>query len=252
MRTRRSLLCFALLLLVVGMTAIPLLRAQDLVIDLSAPVVAITAGFSGTDVLLFGTTKDEGDVVVVVRGPQQSHIVRKSERVGGIWVNTADVTFADIPAYYSLAANRPIAGFVRGVDAGIHQIGVNEIIFNPAEHQKPVDDITQYKDALIRLKQKNGLYSTGAVDLAYLGNGLFRTNVHFPANVAVGTYGIDVYLFRDGKLVENRTSLLNVRKFGIEAEIYNFAHRHSVLYGIFAVIVAGAAGWLANAAFRKG
>jgi uncharacterized protein (TIGR02186 family) len=231
--------------------AIPLLRAQDLVIDLSDPIVAITAGFAGTDVLLFGATKDEGDLVVVVRGPQQDHTVRIKERVAGIWVNTDSVIFADIPAFYALAANRPISEFVDGADASIHQIGVHEVIFTPAEYQKPVDDITAFKDALIRIKQRDGLYSGDAVDLVYLGNGLFRTSVHFPANVAVGTYGIDVYLFKDGRLVENQTSLLSIRKFGVEAEIYNFAHRHSAAYGILAVLIAVASGWLANAAFRK-
>ncbi len=233
------------------LVAAPLLRAQDLVIDLSDPIVAITAGFAGTDVLLFGATKEEGDLVVVVRGPQKDHVVRYKERIAGIWVNTDEVVFADIPAFYALAANRPISEFVDGVDAGIHQIGVHEITFSPAEHQKPVDDITAFKDALIRIKQRENLYSGDAVDLVYLGHGLFRTSVHFPANVATGTYGIDVYLFKDGQLVENQTSLLNVRKFGIEAEIFNFAHRHSALYGIFAVLIAVASGWLANAAFRK-
>ncbi|MBT4038550.1 MAG: TIGR02186 family protein, partial [Rhodospirillales bacterium] len=233
------------------LAAIPLLRAQDLVIDLSDPIVAITAGFSGTDVLLFGATRDEGDLVVVVRGPQQEHVVRYKEQIAGVWVNTDEVAFAGIPVFYALAANRPISEFVDGVDAGIHQIGVHEIIFTPAEHQKPVDDITAYKEALIRIKQAKGLYSGDAVDLVYLGNGLFRTSVHFPANVTVGTYGIDVYLFQDGQLVENQTSLLNVRKFGLEAEIYNFAHRNSAAYGILAVIIAVTAGWLANAAFKK-
>jgi hypothetical protein len=52
-------------------------------------------------------------------------------------------------------------------------------------------------------------------------------------------------------MVAFETTLLNVRKFGIEAAIYNFAHRHSLAYGFLAIIVAVLAGWTANAAFRK-
>ena len=33
--------------------------------------------------------------------------------------------------------------------------------------------------------------------------------------------------------------------------IFNFAHRHSFAYGVLAILVAGLAGWVANAAFRK-
>ncbi len=244
------LFCLTILLFF-PLTVITPVKAQDLTIDLSDPVVAITAGFAGTDVLLFGATREEGDLVVVVRGPQERHTVRKAERVAGVWINTQEATFVDIPAYYALASNRPISGFVNTVDANIHQIGVDQLTFIPDQHQKPVDDIASFEKALIRLKQAEGLYSTDAIDLFYLGNGLFRTTIHFPANVAVGTYGIDVYLFKDGELMESRTSLLNVRKFGVEAQIYDFAHRHSLAYGILAVIIASVSGWLANAAFRK-
>ncbi len=235
--------------LIIGIT--PLLKAQDLVIDLSDPIVAITAGFAGTDVLLFGATRSEGDLVVVVRGPQQNHIIRRKERIGGIWINQDQVEFTEIPTFYAIAANRPIEEFVPPIDADIHQIGVEKLIFRPAIHQLPVDDITQFSEALIRVKQRNTLFTTEESELVYLGNGLFRTEVHFPANVAVGTYGIDVYLFQDGELVENQTTLLNVRKFGMEAGIYDFAHRHSLAYGVLAVLIAAMAGWLANAAFRK-
>lgn len=229
----------------------PFLKAQDLVIDLSDPIVAITAGFAGTDILLFGATRSEGDLIVVVRGPQQNHIIRRKDRIAGIWVNNDEVEFTGIPAFYALAANRPIEEFIPVIEADIHQIGVEKLIFNPVSGQLPVDDITQFSDALIRIKQRNSLYSTDAAELVYLGNGLFRTEVHFPANVTVGTYGIDVYLFHDGELIENQTSLLNVRKFGLEAGIFDFAHRHSLAYGVLAVLFAGFAGWLANVAFRK-
>ena len=45
------------------------LHAQGLVADASRHLVAITTGFVGTKVLLFGATEGEGDVIIVVRGP---------------------------------------------------------------------------------------------------------------------------------------------------------------------------------------
>ena len=227
------------------------LKGQNLIIDLSERVVAITAGFTGADVLLFGSTNFDGDIIIVVRGPQKTHIVRKKERVGGVWVNRSEVKFIDIPSFYAIAANRPIEDFIADTEADIHQIGLKNIIFDPAPRQLPVPDITKFSDALIRIKQNEGLYANDITELVYLGNGLFRTNVHFPTNVSVGTYGIDVYLFINNELVESQTTLLNIRKFGIEAQIFNFAHHHSLAYGVLAVIIAVGMGWLANFAFRK-
>lgn len=241
-----------MVVMILGAFASTMLRAQDLVIDLSTPVVAITAGFSGTDLLLFGATRGEGDLVVVVRGPEENPVIRRKEKVGGIWINKENVTFVNVPAFYALASNRLIDDYVPSDIASIHQIGVDQIIFTPHTKQRAVKDIKSFSEAVVRIKQREGLYTTDAIDLVYLGNGLFRTLVHFPANVSVGTYGIDVYLFNEGKLIDNQTTLLNVRKFGLEADIYNFAHRHSAYYGILAVLIAVAAGWLANAAFRKG
>ena len=249
-RDARAAVAGAVAIALVLLTA-PLLRAQDLVIDLSNPVVAITAGFSGTDLLLFGATSQKGDVVVVVRGPQENHVVRVKERVAGVWVNGDEVTFTDVPFYYAIAANRPINEFVPAEEANIHQIGTEHLLFKPLVTHDQIDDPAPFAAALLRIKEGQNLYAERPNSLSFLGHGLFRTDIHFPANVSVGTYGIDVYLFRDGELIDTQTSLLNIRKFGVEASIFDFAHRYSLAYGILAVLVAAAAGWFANAIFAR-
>ena len=56
-----------LAVLVAGSAAIGAAWAQSLVADLSDHLIAITTGFVGTDVLLFGAIDGPGDVVVVVQ-----------------------------------------------------------------------------------------------------------------------------------------------------------------------------------------
>lgn len=236
---------------VLALFSVPLLRAQDLIVDLSNPVVAITAGFTGTDLLLFGAASDNGDVAIVVRGPQENHVVRRKERAAGIWVNGDEVTFTDLPSYYAVVSNRPVEEFVPLEDAEIHQIGSKNLLFKPLVTHELVDDPAPFADALLRIKKSRGLYSERPTSLSFLGRGLFRTDLYFPANVSVGTYGIDVYLFDKGELVDTQTTLLNIRKFGVEASVYNFAHRYSLAYGIIAVLIAVVAGWGANAIFVR-
>src|SRR6478752_3839010 len=89
-------------------------RAQEavpLVADLSSHLVAITTGFSGTDVLLFGATDGPGDIAVVVRGPGENEVIRRKGRKGPVWVNTDEVTFRDAPSYYRVASSRPLDEF---------------------------------------------------------------------------------------------------------------------------------------------
>jgi hypothetical protein len=74
----------AILCLIVAALAASPARAQPLVFDLSSHLIAITTGFSGTELLLFGATEGEGDVIVTLRGPETTAVVRKKSRVAGI------------------------------------------------------------------------------------------------------------------------------------------------------------------------
>ncbi|HEX3065649.1 MAG TPA: TIGR02186 family protein, partial [Dongiaceae bacterium] len=88
---------FLLLLLAFSGLATPAKAAEPLVADLSNHLIAITTGFTGAQVLLFGATDGPGDVVVVVRGPTGRAVVRRKDRVFGIWINSAGRDFAEVP-----------------------------------------------------------------------------------------------------------------------------------------------------------
>lgn len=225
--------------------------AKDLSVALSESVVAITTQFAGADLLLFGAKQGKGDVVVVVRGPVQDQTVRRKDRVAGIWINRAEVSFDRIPAFYAIAANRPIGEFMQPDLRRRYQIGVEYVDLAPKEKPASADDLRRFREALIRNKQAVGLYSAKVGNVQFLTDQLFSTRIHFPANVIVGTFGVDVHLVRNGEIALTETKLINVRKIGVEASVYDFAHRQSFAYGILAIVIAVVAGWAANAAFKK-
>lgn len=225
--------------------------AKDLSVALSESVVAITTQFAGTDLLLFGAKQGKGDVVVVVRGPVQDQTVRRKDRVAGIWINRAEVAFDRIPAFYAIAANRPVGEIMTPDVRQRNQIGVEYIDLTPKEKPATADELRRFREALIRNKQAAGLYSARVGNVQFLTDQLFSTRIHFPANVIVGTFGVDVHLVRNGEIALTETKLINVRKIGVEAGVYDFAHRQSLAYGILAIVIAVVAGWAANAAFKK-
>ena len=100
---RRHIRAALLLLLSAGLilgAAAPAARAQALVADLTSHLVAITTGFTGTSVVLFGATDGGGDVIVVVRGPERDMVVRHKSKVAAVWVNTRQATFLNAPSFY--------------------------------------------------------------------------------------------------------------------------------------------------------
>ena len=247
---RHSFILFAFVTVWASLTPLTA-GASDITVNLSDPIVKITAGFSGTDLLIFGVVPGDGDVVIVVRGPIREEVVRKKVQVMGVWVNRDEMVLENVPSLYMTASNRPLDEFMPGGVAFTHQIGAENIHIKPRKDYVHEENWEHFRHALIRNKEKQNLYKWDPAPLVFLGNRLFRTKLHFPANLSVGTFGIDTYLIRKGKMAAFETTLLNVRKFGIEAAIYNFAHRHSLAYGLLAIIVAGLAGWMANVAFRK-
>ncbi|WP_276652165.1 TIGR02186 family protein [Thalassospira lucentensis] len=226
-------------------------RADALVVDLSNHLVAITTGFTGTDVLLFGAVQNEGDIIVTVRGPDQDMVVRRKERTVGIWVNRESATFKNVPTYYASASNRPMDIIANDNVLRDYRIGLEHQRFIAATDITEVDQ-KAYRDALVRNMQNVGLFNQRPAKISFLSNQLFRTDIHFPANTPTGTYMINVYLIRDGRIASVKTTPLVVSKTGVSAEVYDFAHRYSALYGIIAVIIAVFSGWVASVVFRKG
>ncbi len=226
-------------------------QAVPLVADLSNHLVAITTGFTGTDVLLFGATDGPGDVVIVVRGPAKDVTLRKKERFGPIWANTEAIELRDVPSFYNVASNRDISTFTSERIRALYEIGVENLKLKFEDVRQPLDVKDAYSEALIRLNVDRGLYSKEAGSISLLANRLFRAQLHFPANVPTGAYEVGIYLFRDGDVVSGEFVPLIISKTGIGAEVYDFAHNFSPLYGIFAIVFAILAGWAAEAAFRR-
>lgn len=240
----------AALLALVALAAPGAVNGQSLIADLSSHLVAITTGFVGTQVLLFGAVEGSGDVVMVVRGPDEEVVVRRRGQVAGIYVNRKRMTFTRVPSFYLLAASRELDKIAPAAERARQEIGTEFLRLPPAAQYDPAQ-VAEFRAALIRAKENEGLYSRNVAHISFLGARLFRANVYFPSNVPVGTYQVQVYLFKDGAVAGAQTTPLVISKIGASAEIFDFAHRHTISYGLVAVLVALSAGWLAGAIFRR-
>jgi len=241
------------------LTSVPAERGegQDLVADLSKHLVAITTGFTGTEVLLFGAVErpaeggPPGEVAVVVRGPATPVTMRRKSRVAGIWMNTASMTFDRVPSFYAIAASAPLSQIATPQVRQRNGIGLDALNISLPPAKASPNVAREWRDALIRAKQRNGLYTGTARPVVFLGARLFRTEVYFPANVPTGSYQVETYLLRNGQVVSAQTTPLIVSKVGVEATLTRFAYEYAAVYGLVAIIVALLAGWGGYALFRK-
>lgn len=225
--------------------------AAPLIADLSKHRIGISTGFTGTDVLLFGATEGPGDVVVVVRGPNFGAIVRRKTRVAGVWVNGAQLRYPDAPAFYAVASSRRIDEVMSERVRAQNQVGTDMIRLSPDRALGDAGEMAEFRAALVRNEKRQGLFETRVGKVRFLGNKLFRVEIAFPANVPTGIYTVEVFLVRKGTVVSAQTTPLVVSRAGFGAEVFRFAHAFSAWYGLIAIAMALAVGWLASVILRR-
>ncbi len=236
-------------------------QKPKVVADLSTHTVAIKTDFAGTRVMLFGAlvgSDEEGkprpDLIIVVRGPSRIYKLHRKKRVGPIWINSNERIFRAAPGYYAILSSRildDIAPPQKRRARGIGFEALKDHLMATGEGFRDLKEAEEYADAFIRLMHKKGLYRTNDNGVNFSGPYLFRATFDLPANVPLGEYEADVYLWREGRLLGKFSSRLEIEKRGFERFVYEVAHKQPLLYGIAAVIIAIAAGFAAAAAFRK-
>lgn len=243
------------LALILSLTLLVAAEARAaLVADLDQKEVGITTDFNGAELLLFGALKleDGDDIAIVVSGPPKSVAIRRKDKVAGIWINTENAKLVGIPSFYHILSTRPIEDIASAPERRKIRLGYSHIPFT-LDTGSRIDEgsITDWKAALYRNMETSGLWGQQAGEVQVLERALFRTNVILPANIIPGQYQVRIIHFRDGLMINEDISTLDVVKTGLSASIYKFAHEYAPFYGIFAIIFAVSSGWLAAVAFRR-
>ena len=243
----------------------PLLLAQAapqpvLVPDVSQRDIQIAYSFTGADLLLFGAILYPGgepapgtrpaDIVVVIKGPVQSVLVREKEKVAGIWVNAERMRYRSAPSFYAIASSRPIAQLVDEKTRAIYELGVDSLQLSPASGASP--EVQQRFDAgLVGLRRRAGLYYEAPSAVEITSGVLYRARLTIPARVPVGRFTAETFLIRDGRVLAAAVRPIEIRKSGFERFVARSAERHSILYGLVAVALSVFLGWAAGAVWRR-
>ena len=241
---------------VLALCAAPALAQERVVADVSQNRIAITAGFDGTELFVFGAVARDApaaapppDVVVRIAGPDQPLIVRRKDRRFGVWVNSAAERVGAAPSYYAVAATGPLRETLSFTEDLRHRVSL--------EHALRLVDADSagaarqaFLDAVVRLRRASGLYALAPGGVALSDGTLFRASFALPANIVEGAYAVTVLLTRDGAVIDSYETEIDVAKAGLERWLFETAQRRPWLYGALAILVALAAGLAASELFR--
>lgn len=252
------------LILLLASTAARAAEPETLEADISTRSVSITATYSGTEILIFGTVENSRqtsaeagtyEVVAIVEGQPMPVSVRHKARVGGLWINTRSIRFSAVPSFYGIATTRPLDEIAEPETLETYQIGFSNMRMVPWGSARwtptDADEEADYRSAVIRLKRKDGLFVKSDHGVIFRGKSLFRATIALPPNVPVGPLTTRLFLFKDGKMLSQYKSEVVLERTGVERFLYHAANTSPFFYGLATVLIATAFGLAASLMFRR-
>jgi uncharacterized protein (TIGR02186 family) len=238
------------------------LAAERLVTSVSTHRVLISSNFTGTEVVVFGSIEDDEtpvkrdagySVVVTVRGPLQTYIARRKERILGIWVNAESRQFLEVPSYLAVLTSRPPEeigdpDFLRRNRIGLVNQTFRQRIGADFGDVVPKDP---FRAAFLRVRIGEGLFYEEPTGVTFITPRLFRATVPIPGVAPTGNYQVEALLLSGGEVIARETTAIEVLKTGFEELLAVSARDHGLLYGLATAFLAICTGLLANFIFRR-
>jgi uncharacterized protein (TIGR02186 family) len=229
-----------------------------LVPDVSARTIEIRYSFTGAQLLLFGAIlypggripSEQAHIAVVVKGPVQPIVVREKQKIAGIWMNADSHRFQSAPSFYAIATSEPVAELVDERTAAIYELGLGNLQLSPGGGALP-DKERRFERGLLDLRQRQGLYSENPKGVEISEGVLYRARITIPSQVPVGTYTAETFLIGDKRVLAAATREIEIGKSGFERYVALAARRHSVAYGLAAMLMSLGLGYAAAWAFAR-
>jgi uncharacterized protein (TIGR02186 family) len=229
-----------------------------LVTDVSDTQIEIAYSFTGAKLLLFGAIlypprqkpRADTEVIVVVKGPPESVVLREKAKVGGVWINHATAIFRDVPAFYAVASDRPVDDLVPFPVAWRFGLGVANLPLRQ-EGGENLAERQRFREGFLTLKRDAHLYSEHPDAVSIREGVLYRAEVPVPPRVPTGLFTAETYLVRNGTVIAAATREIVIDKTGFERVVTVAAARRPALYGATAIGLSLLLGWIAALLFRR-
>jgi hypothetical protein len=191
--------------------------------------ISIDTQFDGRYLWVFGARNDPGDVVVVIRGPKKHYMIRKKERIAGLWIH------------------KPLSNMLH--HHLLKRLALNEDaipLLTPLPEQ-----LTHFAQALWEAKKANQLYIQEPKPFQFIGNILFKVGIALPSHISEGIYTVEIYLMNNEQLSASHITSLYVEKVGFDAWVSHMSYQYPFFYGVVAILIALMMGYVVNSLFNR-
>ncbi|MBI4643976.1 MAG: TIGR02186 family protein [Deltaproteobacteria bacterium] len=246
----RKLAWFGLLAAIMLVPAVA--AASSARIRLFPDRVDIGAFFQGVEVTLQGEIPPGAEAVVEIQGAAvQQELLRKGRR-GGLWMTVGEIRVENAPNLYLVLSSAPKVPQLDGQETpwGFPALR-SRVKFQGAltDQEKEL-----FFKEFLELKKSEELYGTlpGAIKIGNSPEGQTTLKGTFllPAKVPPGNYRVRLSVVKDGRVLEQKNEELEVKMVGFPALLAAMAYEHGSFYGVVAVLIAIATGFIMGFLFK--
>ena len=227
------------------------LIAAEAYFDLSDHNIKIETDFVGKEIIIFGILEDNQETLITIKGPEKNSKIQKKERILGFWFNTKQITYNKIPSIFFIASSAKIKDILPISTLIKEELSFDYLLENKISQRNFISDtsLETWKENFVRIKKNKNLFKEYKIEK--IENKLFQTRIFFPSDSIPGDYLVNVYQIKNNLILNKKEKKIILAKSGIGSRIYDFAHKNSAAYGLFAVIFAILSGLLAATLFRR-
>ena len=235
-------------LLLLALTTFAAAAPVELKLDKST--IEIGTFYNGTTVQAAGTVPAGSEAVVRVLGKDEELHLKKKGKVGGLlWMNTGDLTIEHAPRIYMLYGAASAEAVLADPKLGVSLDSLRDKVKILPEDE----DQKFFFNEFIKMKKHDAVYAEFPGSVTYKdqagGDRQFQVNLQIPPRMGEDDYSIEVLAVRDGQIIGQAASGLQVKMVGFPEQLSRLAFQRSLLYGVLSVLIAVAGGFFMGALF---
>jgi uncharacterized protein (TIGR02186 family) len=220
--------------------------------------ITIDFFYHGSTVSIKGESDPGVDLVIKMTSPEGHQVLKQKGKVGGLlWMNVGQLKFERTPDFYSVYSTRKLDDMLNREEQEKYVIGypalAKHVEVTPVANEQ---EKAHWFDEFVRYKESSRVYaaSAGKIVTKALDNGRqeYYILTDWPYEAAPGDYQVTVYAVKNGKVVEQAESRVNVAQVGTVKMLADMAKDSASLYGILSIGIALTAGFGVGLVFRKG
>ncbi|MBI5847387.1 MAG: TIGR02186 family protein [Nitrospirae bacterium] len=245
------------ILIVISMLACIGTASAELTAKANHDHINIDFFYHGSTVSVSGITDPGTDLIIKIASPEGHEALKEKGKVGGIlWMNVETMNFEYVPNLYSIHSTRKLEDLISRDEMDKYVVGYPalgrhaaiEPIANAVEKEKWFSEFIKYKE-------QSKLYSTtdGKIELKEKdGKQSYYILTQWPYQAPPGDYIVTVYAVKDGKVVDQAVSKVQVEQAGVVKTLAGMAKNSAALYGLLSILSALGAGFGVGLVFRQG